>query len=135
MTTADALNKNDKFERSWWSENWDKVLSIFLSLIVGAVGGFLSAIFSLSDKIGNVENRILVMETQKKEVWDQRFRDVENTSQNVNKINQTIDNLDRKVSAHEILKLQLEQMKEQDRKEIISEFRKILEESRVTQKR
>jgi hypothetical protein len=36
---------------SWFVDNWDKVLSVFLAIVVGGITGFFSAVIALKSEI------------------------------------------------------------------------------------
>ena len=50
--------KSFDIEMRWFSRNWDKLLSVFISVILGGVIGFFSAVIALKDDIHNLENDI-----------------------------------------------------------------------------
>lgn len=56
---------------NWLKENWDKVIGIFLSLVLGGVIGFFSATSKLGDDISELKTQIALLrhsleETSKK---------------------------------------------------------------------
>jgi hypothetical protein len=51
---------------SWVSENWDKVLGVFLAAVVSGVIGFFAAILTLKDDIAHLREQITKLESERK---------------------------------------------------------------------
>ncbi len=47
----------------WLTDNWDKVLSVFFSVVVSGLVGFFSAVQSTQKEISALQSRITALET------------------------------------------------------------------------
>ena len=75
---ADARIQNESSTKSWWAQNWDKVVSVLLSLIVGGVAGFFSAILAIQDQIHTISTRVTTIETEANTSWRPNIDKIDN---------------------------------------------------------
>lgn len=47
---------------NWFVGHWDKVIGVFLSVVVSGVVGFFSAVYVLQDRVASLESRTAVLE-------------------------------------------------------------------------
>ncbi|UEM16579.1 hypothetical protein J4G43_021610 [Bradyrhizobium barranii subsp. barranii] len=53
---------------NWIKENWDKIIGVFLSLILGGVVGFFSATSKLGDDISELKTQIAISKNTLEEI-------------------------------------------------------------------
>jgi len=78
---------------AWIQQNWDKLLFIFVSIILSAIIGFFSAIISLKSEIHNLTTQIEVTKVRIEEAILPRLKDVESYKNKIDFLDKEIAKL------------------------------------------
>lgn len=68
---------------NWFADNWDKVLTVFVSVVLSGVIGFFSAVISIRSEISDLRYKVARLDTQirtnltpKSAIVDQNTKDI-----------------------------------------------------------
>ncbi len=114
---------------SFISRNRDNLFMLVISLIIGGVGGFFSALLILKDDINKVDDRVIVLENDAVKSWRPGEKKLEETIARLDALERVITEFQRKNEVDALLRDRLRQITEETRKQTASEVRAILKEN------
>jgi hypothetical protein len=65
---------------NWLKENWDKILSAFISAGVGGVVGFFSAVSSLQKEINDLHRQLIITNAKLEQSIDPKIKSIDEVS-------------------------------------------------------
>lgn len=126
---ADARIQNESSTKSWWAQNWDKVVSVLLSLIVGGVAGFFSAILAIQDQIHTISTRVTTIETEANTSWRPNIDKIDNIEKMHDDLERVIKTMQLSDEAELLLRERLQSIVEDTRRRTANELREILKDN------
>jgi hypothetical protein len=114
----------------WWKDNWDKVLTALVSVVLSGVVGFFSAVISIRSEMSDLKERIVKIETQitstlnpKSKITDDNFKSIVDIQHDLRDFKTQTDI---SISTNKLLDLRMEQV----RVETIQTLKSALDEAR-----
>ena len=114
--------------QSFWAAHWDKVISIVLSLVVGGVAGFFSAVLAIQDEVHSVSTRVTTLETEASTVWRPKTAIVDSLRMQLDTVDRLLKEVQLKNQADALLRERLQTLRDDTRKETASEIQQLLKE-------
>lgn len=106
--------------KSWFSSNWEKVVGLVLSMVVGGVSGFYFAAGELRNELHDVDNKVIAIDTMLNTIG------VEDMKKSLTKIENTMQNIETADNARALLVKLLEQEIEGTRSKTASMIKDLL---------
>ena len=107
---------------NWLTQNWDKVLTVVISVIISGTVGFFSAIFAVKTDLSNLAQRVATNETEIKSSLKPKVPTIERNSQGLRTIQTDVDFLKRQndiaTQTNKLLDLRIEQQREKTLQEL-----------------
>ena len=110
----------------WWSDHWDRVVLAVVSMIVAGVIGFFSAIITTTSKLGDLQERVGVLEQLEETVKEEKGKTVENTRA-VNGLSRRFDSMRDRVDLAETRVATIKELTELQRQKTVNELLQLLE--------
>jgi hypothetical protein len=114
---------------NWLSDNWDKVLTVFVSVVLSGVVGFFSAVISIKSEISDLRDKVSQVDTQvktslapKATIVDQNTKDIVTIQDRISEIQKQTD---LSVQTNKLLDLRIEDVRQhviQELKEFYDDF-------------
>lgn len=116
--------------RQWWKDNWDKVATAVVSIVVSGVVGFFSAVISIRSEMAELKERVVRAETQLVSTIIPKLQSAEENTKNIAVLQQGIavfqKQTDISINTNKLLDLRMEQV----RSEALQNLRVLLEDAR-----
>lgn len=120
--------------KEWWTNNWDKVATALISVVVAGIIGFFSAINATEEKIGILEKQVAVLKQRVDDAAVELKTVVQHTIA-INNLNNRFDSIKDRVDLAEIRTAAIKELIELQRQKTVNELAELLEKYRKTKPR
>jgi hypothetical protein len=115
---------------SWFSENWDKILTLVVAVIISGITGFFSAVLSIRGDMADLKERVAKIETQLSSTVNPKLSVVDDHTKSILLIQDQIKEMQQKTDLAVQTNLVLSTRLELARNDLIKELREFFEEVR-----
>ena len=115
---------------NWIKQNWDKILTVVISVIISGTVGFFSAIFAVKTDLARLGERVATNETEIRSSLKPKLPTIDDNSKSIITLNNDVEVLKRQTDiatqTNKLLDLRIEQQRE----DTLKELRELIEEVR-----
>jgi hypothetical protein len=114
----------------WWNDNWDKVLTAVVSVLLSGVVGFFSAVISIRSEMSILGERVAKMEGQIASTLVPKIQTTEENAKNIVLLQQQLREIQKQtdisINTNKLLDLRLEQV----RSETVQNLKALIDDAR-----
>ena len=114
---------------TWWNDNWDKVLSLLVSVVLSGVIRFFSAVISIRSDIAGLGDRLTRIDTQISDLMP-KVHTAEENSKKIIKIEDTLERLRSQSDTSVLINKSIELRSDQVKAETVKVLKELIEEAR-----
>lgn len=113
--------------KNWLTNNWDKLLGFFLSIILAGVVGFFTAVRATDKQVSELRSRIVVLETDSKNLIKPNIVFIDNHKLEIERLSRKLDLLEKENDIQKATYTLIDLKRDEERRKTVSELKALLD--------